>query len=567
MDNADSPTQELRDRAEHYSQLIGKYCCEDVRNTYSIFYVLGERMKKASEAMREILGAKKTIRDYFLEESMPFEKAILETELNGLRINQDEIARVRDEELARQAGALDALNKAVAEKIDEIEEELYQTEVAAKKTPKGKDAVERRSDKYGTAFSWESAKLVGKLFFEKYSVPEALVTRTKKGQYVTSEPALAELGRKLSSDHPIQPVLSLFHEFKKSSKLASTYTGDNERGFVSRMHEGRIYTEYNPFIVTGRLSSVNPNLQNLPRSSPVKRFFRADSDLSVIVHADYSQLEMRVAAHLSQEPTMMEQFRLGLDPHRSLAAKIFQCSEKTITDEQRQRGKTANFALIFDCGPMRLVGEFKDKAGIEISQDEARDIKDAFFNEQYRDYRAYLDKLLEQAYRLQRVIAETGRVRRLPDIIFGAHLRYGKWNGPRELTVELEKRMEANQIKWWPNMEKTIHNAAKIEFNHAKNQAFNFPVQSLGASVCKRAIVALHAAGFKVLATVHDSIDVEIPANRLDLVADIRRIMETTYRLSVPLKTDIKLLKSFDEGDKWEEAKSQQEKPPKKICP
>jgi DNA polymerase I-like protein with 3'-5' exonuclease and polymerase domains len=310
----------------------------------------------------------------------------------------------------------------------------------------------------------------------------------------------------------------------------------------------RVFPEYSPFPVTGRLSLSNPGLQQLPRQGGLRRLFVPPPG-HVFLHADASQIELRIAAHLSRDPALVEAYQEGRDVHKQTAAAMFGVSLDKVTPEQRQAAKSANFLLIYDGGPQRLSQQIKEQTGLSFSVDECRQFRAAFFD-RYRTYRAYLDQQKANMKRYLAVISEAGRVRRLPDLIYGQYLTWEYdpetnkqvpyFKGPAALVDKLK----AELFKYRDRC-KTYHEVASLKFSHALKQGYNFPVQSLGATITKHAIMRLQRAGFNVICTVHDSVDVvERDDSRL---AKFTAILNNAYKLRIPLVWDSKVMRSMDE--------------------
>jgi DNA polymerase-1 len=547
---ADLCMKDILDPEHPYTNVIGTYAKEDVNNTLKLLYILRDRLKTVDANVKNVLGVPKGPLDYLVEEAAPLEAVLLKMELRGIRIDTEVINAIRMEACDKRDQLRAELYRLAPEPIKVVEESLYQAALAKRKSPKGKEKVQRSSDEYKTKFNWDSGPHVGQLFFEEFKVPEDLIERTKKGTYSTSEHYLNSLRYRLPRLHPLVPILETFHQYKKILKIATTYTGDSSTGIVSRLEPGpnntqRIYAEFNPYTVTGRLSSSNPNMQNLPRNSPVKRFFCPDDADKVFVSLDYSQIELRVAAHLSQDPVMLETFQLDLDPHKITAAKFFRIPESEVDDKQRQVGKTGNFLIIFWGSAYRLQQELKLKNGLDYTKDQCQELIDNYFAE-VQVYKNYLMDQLRFVRSRQIVLSETGRVRRLPEIVLGDYLNWKTrtFTGPPAL-VEMLKVHPLERL----SPEETFTRASQ-GYSHAKKQAFNFPIQSLASSIMKRGMVLLDRAGYKLVNQVHDSVTVELPASELHKVEEIKRILENAYKLTVPLKCDVKISKSLDDKDK-----------------
>lgn len=549
---------DLFDPAHPHLPVIADYACEDVKNTYKLWYLLRDKIKDASKVMRDRLGCQKTLEDYYCEESMPTENVLLAMELRGIRVNEEIINEARKDAHKRRDELCAKLTELCASHITEIENEMFEAAVSKRRSPRGKAQVQRHSGKFGTKFNWESGPHVGYLFYKKIGVPDEFIETTKTGGYSTTGESLKRLSGNLPLSHFLHQVLPTYQKYKKVLKIATTYTGTDKRGIVSKILEDesgnkRIYASYSPYQTTGRLSGNNPNMQNLPRKSIVKKFFQPTLDANGFIHFDASQIELRLAAHLSQDPVMLEAYRDGVDLHRLTAAEVFGVSEADVTDEMRQVGKTINFLLIYDGGPGRLQSEIRKNTGIEFSYDECKLFKERYFN-RYAHYRRYLDIELAFVRKYHRVISEAGRVRRLPEIVFGNFLNYRtrEFTGPEELQLQA-RQFAINVLQRTTIGEEQIFEAASLIYSHAKKQAYNFKPQTMGATITKRGLIKLSRAGFDIVNTVHDSVDIESPLATLEREGSrAKQILETGYQLSVPLKWDMKFLKSFDESDKIE---------------
>jgi len=502
---ADLCRADLADSSRPYLGLIGKYCKEDCLNTYRLWEIFRDKMKQIDMTMRA-WGFSKTIRDYFLEEGMPTEAVLMDLELKGIRIDTLQLIRYRetlDKDIQNKLGCLYDLCKT---EIEEIEEDLYQEAISLRKSERGKQGVKRQSDKHGTKFNWQSADHLRALLFGKLALNQTGIETTSTGALSTAESAIKVLASRYSENTREGQILKIYQTWKKQLKLLTTYTGE-DKGLLSHVENDQIYAEYlqsgrgkegtRGGTVTGRLSSRNPNMQNLPRGSEIKRFFIPDPG-HVFIYFDYSQLELRLAAHLSQDPMLLKAYNEGLDLHEITA--------KTI-GEDRQTGKTVNFAMIYDASPYRLAQILTKPPEV------CAKIIDGFYSI-YQGYKAYLERQRDFMCRHGLVVSELGRVRRLP---------------------ELKKFNERSR-----------------EFKHVIKQGYNFPIQSLGASITKRAMIELHKAGVRIVTQVHDSVVVQVPENAAEHFAvRIKYLAENVYKLSVPLKADVKILTSLSETDKW----------------
>jgi DNA polymerase-1 len=484
--------------------IISEYCLEDCVNTKNLWEKLIADVKIVDQKAKAF-GLKKSPLDYYMEETMPLEKVLTDMELMGIRIDLNKLKSFRNQLLAETNVLLQQMFEIAKEHINGIEEDLYQEVIATKKSDKGKANVLRSSPKYGTVFNWQSADHIRALIFDKFKAPTVGVDKTDSGKISTSEASLESLAKNIKGSTPLAEFLRNYSVWKKNLKILTTYTGE-DKGLASHVIRDRIHADYlqaghgkessQGGTVTGRLSSRNPNMQNLPRGSEIKRFFVPDAG-QAFIYFDYSQLELRLAAHLSQDPLLIKAYREGLDLHQLTADAI---------GEDRQMGKTINFAMIYDASPWRLA-EILGKV-----PDECYEIIDNFYG-LYSGYKKYLE---DQAHHMKVhawVASECGRVRRLPEL--------------------------------------KLHQFGTKEFKHAIKQGYNFPIQSLGASITKRAMIELHRRGYKIVSQVHDSVVCQVPLEDCNrALTEIVTVAENIYSTSVPLKVDAKILTSLHESDK-----------------
>lgn len=496
---------DLEDPSKQYFELIADYCKEDCKNTLALFRLLWQTLVERDRIVRNKLFPNTPL-SYFLEECMPLEKVLMSMELRGIALKVNDLLNFR-EVITTENNSLSAqMSLLAAKEITAIEEELYEKAKAKKKTEEGKANVQKRSIKYGTKFNWNSNNHLSQLIFGNFGVDPKNAEKTEIGSPSTSETSIDRIIESREENDRLKQILETYKKFKKNLKLVTTYTGD-KKGLLAHVEDGRVYAEYLQAgrgkegkqammggTVTGRLSSRNPNLQNLPRNSPIQKFFVPDMG-RIFAYFDYSQLELRLAAHLSQDKMLMEAYIKDLDLHEITAKAI---------DKDRQTGKAVNFAMIYDASPYRL------SEMIAQPVEECREIINNFFS-LYRGYKEYLNRQRKFLTKYNGVFSETGRFRNLPEI---------------------------NQYEF-----------RSREWSHALKQGYNFPIQSLGASITKRALIELHKQGFSIVTTVHDSVVVEIAENEKHLVKDIKAIAENIYPLTVPLKADVKLLTSLSESD------------------
>jgi DNA polymerase I len=349
----------------------------------------------------------------------------------------------------------------------------------------------------GEIFNINSTQQLGRILFEKLEIQKAQgikrVRKTKTG-YSTDVAALEQF-----KDHPlVQKML----EYRQLAKLKSTYVDALPQLINPRT--GRVHTSYNQTVAaTGRLSSSDPNLQNIPARTElgreIRKAFIAATDDRCLLSADYSQIELRILAHLSEDATLIESFRSGEDVHRRTASKIFGVPPEQVTAEQRARAKTINFGVIYGMGPTRLAREN------DISFEEAKRFIEAYFAT-YPGVHRYtvesIDKAREQGY----VTTLLGRRRYLPEL-------FSDNQGIRAA---------------------------------AENMAINTPVQGSSADLIKLAMINIRERlrrerlNAQMLLQVHDELVFEVPVAELEAVKPlVVEEMEGAIQLAVPIQVDV----------------------------
>ncbi len=356
----------------------------------------------------------------------------------------------------------------------------------------------------GEAFNIGSPQQLGRVLFEKLAYPPLRKTAKTKA-YATGSDVLEELASLGTG-----PVPGLLLEWRELSKLKGTYV-DALPAYIAR--DGRIHTRYDQAVAaTGRLSSNDPNLQNIPvrteAGRAIRRAFVAPRG-RLLVTADYSQVELRILAHLAGDEALIDFFRRGEDIHRATASKVFGVPLGKVTPDQRRGAKTINFGVLYGMGPFALAAQ------LGVPRAEAKDFIDAYF-ERFPKIRACLDAVLEKARETGGTETIFGRVRPIP----GLHDR--------------NHAVRAN----------------------AERMAMNAPFQGSAADLIKRAMVALDAAlaselpSARLLLQVHDELIVECDAADADAAAALaRRTMEGAASLAVPLTVDV------GRGGNWAAAK------------
>ena len=344
----------------------------------------------------------------------------------------------------------------------------------------------------GATFNINSPKQVGEVLFDQLQL-DAKAKKSKNGQYSTSEEVLLGLKGK-------HEVVGMILEYRELKKLISTYI--SALPTYINPETGKIHTTYNQTVTaTGRLSSSNPNLQNLPIRSERGQLIRQaviPDDGCLFLSADYSQIELRLMAHFSQDPHLVEAFRSGQDIHAATAAKIFNVPIEQVTKDQRRQAKTANFGIIYGISAFGLAQQ------LDCSRSEAKALIDGYFAA-FPGVIDYIEKQKELARQQGYAITLFGRKRYLPDIV--------------------------------------SHNATVRSF--AERNAVNSPIQGTAADIIKMAMVTIHRRlkeeGLKaqMIMQVHDELNFNVPVNEVDKVREIViNEMQNVVHLTVPLIAD-----------------------------
>jgi len=437
-------------------ELVKEYAAEDADITLQLYEKLLPLLKENG------------VEKLFYEIEMPLVPVLSRMEANGVKIDTENLQQI-SEEFGRE--------------IHKIEEEIY--ELA------------------GTPFNIASPKQLGEILFEKLKIDEK-AKKTKTGQYATGEDVL----QKLLHKHPIiQKIL----DYRSFTKLKSTYL-DALPALVNPK-DGLIHTSYNQAVTaTGRLSSNNPNLQNIPvrteKGREIRRAFVPRSHEYTLLAADYSQIELRIIAHLSQDPAMVNDFNLGHDIHAATAAKVFHVPMDLVTKEQRSRAKAVNFGIIYGMSAFGLAER------MELSRSEAADIIKKYF-EEYAGIKEYMNRSIALAR--ERGYAETilGRRRYLRDI-----------NGSNSVVR-----------------------------GFAERNAINAPIQGSSADMIKIAMIGIHQElerlkmQSKMILQVHDELVFDAHLDELDTLKSIvNDKMVNALPLSVPVVVEM------NTGTNWLEA-------------
>lgn len=531
--------------------LLSEYCKEDCRNTLALYDVFNARL--LSLRLQQIkLGRKLTVSDYYLKELLPVEKLLEKINRRGVAVDvvslQEEIVAVK-EEIKKSLLILEELARPYTKPLLD---KLHEKEKAKRKTQKGKDRVPYPQ------FNFDSVAQVADLFLNLMGLrPFAKIPKTPGGKDQLSEPVLEEIKLNLAAAKKHPDRLQIVTEYLKYKALVK-YLGTYLEGFLERMRDGRIYPQYLQVssgkfsddgggTSTGRLSCRNPNLQNLPRGSKVKRYLVPDSGAFCFVYADYSQIELRLAAAMSKDSRMVSAFVGGTDLHIETAnAIVGHLKEKIDPKQFRQIGKTCNFLLIYGGSWRKLQAFIKDATGILLEDDTAKAARDKFF-QYYSEYDAWLKRCKQNLLRYKAAFSPYGLIRRLPDLKYNEGLEfYGrKYTGPHKAELEALLAKSGKQMN--------LYDFASKKVSHAINQGFNFPVQSAAASVTKRTMLKLNAAGYDIVTSVHDSIVIQVLRSTAKLEAEkIVKIINSNEDFGIPLVCEYKLINSLDEGDKYE---------------
>ena len=353
----------------------------------------------------------------------------------------------------------------------------------------------------GGPFNLGSPKQLQQILFEQLELP--VIRKTPKGQPSTAEDVLVEL----ANDYELPAVII---EYRSVSKLKSTYTDKLPLQINERT--GRIHTSYHQAVAaTGRLSSTDPNLQNIPiRTAEGRRIRQAfiAPQGQVLLAADYSQIELRIMAHLSADEGLLKAFAKELDVHRATAAEVFELTLEDVTADQRRSAKAINFGLMYGMSAFGLAKQ------LGISRGEAQAYVDLYFD-RYPGVKAYMDNIRETA-------SEQGYV----ETVFGRRLYLPEINA---------------------------RNAQRRQY--AERSAINAPMQGTAADIIKKAMITVHdwlntdKPGARMIMQVHDELVFEVDENKIDAVrARVIELMSGAADLSVPLKVDAGVGLNWDEA-------------------
>jgi len=424
---------------------IYRYACEDADVTLKLKNVLEKELKE-NDAEK-----------LFYEIEMPLVPVLVNIESNGVLLDTEALKQSSEHFTAQMAA---------------IEKEIY--ELA------------------GEEFNIASPKQVGEILFDKLKIVDK-ARKTKTGQYVTSEEVLESLRHK-------HPVVEKILEHRGLKKLLGTYI--DALPLLINPRTGRVHTSFNQTVTaTGRLSSSNPNLQNIPirdeNGKEIRKAFIPDEGC-LFFSADYSQIELRIMAHLSEDKNMIDAFLSGYDIHAATAAKIYKVDIKDVTSDMRRKAKTANFGIIYGISIFGLAER------MNVDRKEAKELIDGYF-ETYPQVREYMDKSIQIAREQGYVETIFHRKRFLPDI------------NSRNATVR----------------------------GYAERNAINAPIQGSAADIIKVAMARIYKRfqsnnlKAKMILQVHDELNFSVPEAEKEFVQQIViEEMERAYRMHVPLRAD-----------------------------
>jgi DNA polymerase-1 len=432
--------------------IVTDYAAEDADITLKLKHILEKEIKVQH------------LEQLFYEVEAPLIYVLADMEWTGVRLDLQ---------------ALNELSVQFTEELQQIEKEI--TEMA------------------GIEFNINSPKQIGEVLFDRLKIADK-PKKTKTGQYKTSEEEL----EKMRSKHPI---IGKILEQRGLKKLLSTYI--DAFPLLINPHTGKIHTSFNQTVAaTGRLSSTNPNLQNIPirdeRGKEMRKVFIPDEGC-LFLSSDYSQIELRIMAHLSGDHNMVEAFNKGQDIHAATAAKIYKVPIEDVTGDMRRKAKTANFGIIYGITPFGL------SERLTISRTEAKELIDEYFAT-FPDVKKYMDESIDRARTHGYVETIFGRRRYLSDITSG------------NATVR----------------------------GYAERNAINAPIQGSAADIIKLAMIRIfkrlekEQMRSKMILQVHDELNFNVVPEELTKLQEIVTTeMENAFKLQIPLKTDLGV------GENW----------------
>ncbi len=438
---------------------ICDYACEDADFTWQLYKKLQPELTKNN------------LTKLFQDVEMPLITILAAMEKNGIKIDKLYLAQ---------------LNKQVTEQISNLEENIYQ--------------------QVGEEFNIASPLQLKKILFEKLDIPTEGLKKIKTG--------ISTAAGELEKMRGLHPVIDMISDYRELAKLRSTYIEALPK--LINPQTGRVHTSYNQTITaTGRLSSSDPNLQNIPirtiLGKKIRGSFIAEKN-QVLLSADYSQIELRVVAHLANDANLIRAFQEGQDIHRTTAAFIFDVPFAKVDSDMRRKAKEVNFGVLYGMGPFGLA----ERTG--ISRMEAKQFIERYFK-RFPNMKKFTQNIVTQVRNQGYVETMFGRKRYLPEI---------------------------------------NSNMAQVR-NAAERAAINLPVQGTSADIMKLAMIAVwhnicsKNSDIKMLLQVHDELVFEVPASQANQVAkQIKATMESVTSLQVPLIVDVKQGKNWLEMEELE---------------
>jgi DNA polymerase-1 len=438
-----------------FEEQSAEILCEQADLTFQLYDVLLQQVeeKKLGELLEEI--------------EMPLIQVLARMEAHGVKVDCD---------------LLQAMSQEAEGEISQLTQKIY--EMA------------------GEEFNLNSPRQLSTVLFEKLNLPVRKKTR-KAGHYATGVEVLEELAETYE-------IARLILDYRELSKLKNTYLDTLPK--LVNPRTGRIHTSYNQMVAaTGRLSSSNPNLQNIPIKSEqgrkIRLAFIADPGYQILA-ADYSQIELRVMAHLSEDPVLVEAFLKGEDIHERTAHEVFGMNAMMNPQEFRRHAKVINFGIMYGLSAFGLAQSLK------ITRNEAQQFIDDYFKK-YQGVKAWIDRTLAEVYETGYVRTLFGRIRQIPEI-----------------------------------RSKNRHSR-----NFAERTAINAPIQGTAADLIKKAMVSIHAEicgqklKSKLISQVHDELVFEVEDSEVEKVKKlVQERMEKVAELRVPLQVDVAVGKSWFEA-------------------
>ncbi|MGC8839021.1 MAG: DNA polymerase I [Anaerolineae bacterium] len=434
------------------------YACADADMTFRLVPLLAKELEE------------KQLTALYRDVELPLVDVLMTMECNGILLDVPYLRQMSEE---------------LSERLRDLEARIYEL--------------------VGYSFNINSPAQLGEALFERLHLPRQGLRKTQAGHYSTA----AEVLEKLRGLHP---AVDLILEHRQIAKIKSTYVDALPE--LVNPETGRLHTSYNQTgTVTGRLSSSEPNLQNIPIRTElgrrVRRAFRAEEGW-LFLSADYSQVELRIVAHVSQDPAMLQAFARGEDIHASTAAAIYGVPLEAVTPEMRRVAKTVNFAITYGATGFGVAQQS------DLTPEEGAKLVEAYYRT-YPKVRDYVERTKKMAREQGYVQTLLGRRRYFPEF-------------------QATERVHQNRL------------------NAAYRMAINAPIQGTAADIIKLAMIRIHRAlqeqGLRTRMTlqVHDELVFEVPKEELGRVAPlVREIMEGAFPLDAPLKVDMKV------GANWEE--------------